>query len=285
MLVRKPRLRRRLSGLPAFVATAWVLLAVIVVVAILAGVLAPYDPNFQDLLARRQPPSAAHWLGTDDLGRDVLSRMIFGARATSFASVVAVGISAVIGVPLGLFAGSRGGAVEASIMAGIEVLQAFPGFLLAIVVVAAIGPSLTNAAIAVGIAGVAAFTRVVRGSVLSVRNADYVQAAIGMGAGRLKIMFRYILPNVAAPILVLTMLSLGTAVLTVAGLSFLGLGAQPPTAEWGVMVRDGQDYLRDIPFLTIWPGLAVMVLVVSVNVIGDWLEQRLNRRRRESTTS
>lgn len=275
LMSRRPRRAQRSSGV-TFVAYACI--ALIVLVAISANVLAPHDPSAQDLTARRLPPSAEHWFGTDPLGRDVFSRMIFGARSTLIGSVVAVCISAVIGIPIGLVAGYFGRRVEATIMAATEVLQAFPGFLFAILVVAAIGPSLTNAAIAVGLAGAAHFIRVVRGSVLTVRNLDYVQAAIGMGASRGHVMYRYVLPNVTSPILVLLMLQLGTAVLTVAGLSFLGLGAQPPTAEWGVMVRDGQEYLRDLPLLAVWPGAAITIFVVSINIVGDWLEAR-NRRR------
>ncbi|GAA2007348.1 ABC transporter permease [Microbacterium ulmi] len=282
-LPRLPRLPRLFTAGSraerATTAAAAVVLIAIVLIAIFADVLAPFDPTLQALDQRRTGPSPEHWLGTDALGRDLLSRLIVGTRATLVGSVTAVAISAVVGVALGLVAGYFGRRVESALMAVTEVLQAFPGFLLAILVVAVTGPSLQNAAIAVGIAGIPAYIRVVRGSVLTVRTHDYVFAAVGMGAGRLRVIFRYVLPNVVAPIVVLTTLSLGTAVLTVAGLSFLGLGAQPPTPEWGVMVREGRDYLADLPYLTIFPGLAIILLVVSLNLLGDSLELTLNKKR------
>jgi peptide/nickel transport system permease protein len=253
-------------------------LAVILIMALGADVLAPYDPTQQEITARRMGPSAEHLLGTDALGRDLLSRLMFGARATLFASALAVALSVSVGVPLGLLAGYRGGRVEAAIMRTMDVLLAFPSFLLAIVIVAILAPSLVNAAVAIGLAGIPSFARIVRGSVLSVRSREYVLSAIGSGAGNVRIMRKYVLPNVLAPIMVLTALALGTAVLSIAGLSFLGLGAQPPAPEWGVMLRDGRDFLREAPHITLWPGIAIMFLVLAYNLVGDAAQDQLNPR-------
>lgn len=253
-----------------------VMLGGILLVAVMADLLAPFSPSEQALELRRTGPSALHWLGTDGLGRDIMTRLMFGARATLFGSVVAVAISLAVGVPLGLFAGFRGGWIEAAIMRAMDVLLAFPSFLLAIVIVAILEPNLQNAAIAIGVAGIPAFARVVRGSVLSVRGRDYMLAAVGSGAGDVRLMTKYVLPNVFAPILVLATLSLGTAVLSIAGLSFLGLGAQPPAPEWGVMLRDGRDYLREAPHITLWPGIAIMLLVLAFNLLGDAVQDQLN---------
>jgi peptide/nickel transport system permease protein len=270
--------RRLRIGLDFGAIVGIVILAIIVLGALFAGVIAPYDPTAQNVMERRSPPSELHLLGTDGLGRDIMSRLIFGARLTLAGSLLAVSLSVAVGVPLGLVAGFRRGITEAGIMRGTDVLLAFPSFLLAIVIVAILGPSLQNAAIAVGIAGIPAFARVVRGSVLGVRERDYVLAAISSGAGEFRLIRRYILPNVIGPILVLTTLSLGTAVLSIAGLSFLGLGAQPPSPEWGVMLRDGRDYLRDAPHITFMPGIAIMLLVLAFNLIGDALNDRFNPR-------
>lgn len=255
-------------------------LTAILLVAALAPALAPYHPALQDPEATLVGMSSSHLLGTDNLGRDLFSRVLVGTRYTLFGSALAVAVSAVIGIPLGLAAGYFGGWFEMAVMAVIEVLQSFPGFLLAIIFVAIAGPSLVNAAIAVGIAGIAHFVRVTRGCVLGVRDQDYVHSAVGKSISRTRIIGQYVLPNIAAPILVLTVLSLGSAVLTVAGLSFLGLGAQPPTPEWGVLMREGRDYMTTNPGLIVWPGLAIILLVVSLNVVGDWLEQFVNVRRR-----
>ena len=259
-------------------------LGLILLVAITADLIAPYSPSEQALELRRAGPSVEHLLGTDGLGRDILSRLMFGARATLFGGAVAVSISLAVGVPLGLFAGFRGGWIEAATMRAMDVLLAFPSFLLAIVIVAILEPNLQNAAVAIGVAGIPAFARVVRGSVLSVRGRDYILAAVGSGAGDMRLMTRYVLPNVVGPILVLGTLSLGTAVLSIAGLSFLGLGAQPPAPEWGVMLRDGRDYLREAPHITLWPGIAIMLLVLSFNLLGDAVQDQLNPQSRRRLT-
>jgi peptide/nickel transport system permease protein len=260
------------------------ILGIVLIGALGADILAPYSPTGQDLEFRRAGPSAEHLLGSDGLGRDILSRLMFGARATLFGSALAVSISLAVGVPLGLYAGFRGGWIEASIMRSMDVLLAFPSFLLAIVIVAILEPNLQNAAIAIGVAGIPAFARLVRGSVLSVRSRDYMLAAVGSGAGDMRLMLRYVLPNVFVPILVLGTLSMGTAVLSIAGLSFLGLGAQPPAPEWGSMLRDGRDYLREAPHITLWPGAAIMMLVLALNLLGDAVQEQLNPQSQRRLT-
>lgn len=257
------------------------ILAVVFLSAVFAPWLAPADPMQQDLLLQRAPPSLAHLvglLGRDDLGRDILSRLLYGGRYTLGAGVFAVVVGATVGVPFGLVAGYVGGLVEALIMRTVDGLLSFPAFLLAVVVVAILGPSLVNAALAVGISGIPAYTRLVRGNVLSAKHEPYVDAAISIGCSPWQVMFRHILPNVAAPIVVLASLSTATAILSIAGLSFLGLGAQPPTPEWGVMLGEGQDYIRSAPFLTIVPGMAIMLVVVAFNLIGDALRDAIEIR-------
>lgn len=255
-----------------------IVLVVMIVAAAGADLIAPFDPSAQDIMQRRMGPTAEHLLGTDGLGRDILSRLIYGGRATLLGSTLAVTVSLTIGVPLGLVAGYLGGLIESSIMRVVDVLLGFPSFLFAIVVVAVLGASLQNAAIAIGIAGVPAFTRLVRGQALSIKGREFVLAAVASGASSMRIMFRYILPNLLYSILVFATLSLATAVLAVAGLSFLGLGAQPPTAEWGLMVRDGRDFLRSAPHITFSPGIAIMLLILAFNLIGDAVQDRLNPR-------
>jgi peptide/nickel transport system permease protein len=256
-------------------------LLVITMIAI-AGVgapwLSPFDPNAQALQLRRAEPSPEHPLGMDELGRDILSRLMYGAGNTLVAGTMAVLVGAAIGVPLGLMAGYYGHYVGAVIMRAIDAMLAFPAFLLAIVIVAVLGPSLENATLAIGIAQIPAFTRLVRGSVLSVRENDFVMGAVAVGARGRRIMARHILPNVLPSIIVLSTVSLANAVLSIAGLSFLGLGAQPPAAEWGVMLRNGREYIRDAPHLIAAPGVAIMTLVLAFNLVGDGLRDALDPR-------
>jgi ABC-type dipeptide/oligopeptide/nickel transport system permease subunit len=256
-------------------------LAIIVVIAlaaVLAPLVAPYDPNAQELTLRRSEPSSQHLFGMDELGRDIFSRILYGASNTLVAGLSAMAIGLAIGVPLGLVAGYYGHLIEAVIMRAIDAMLAFPAFLLAIVIVAVLGPTLENATLAIGIAQVPAFTRLVRGSVLSVREREFVTAAVSVGARGTGIIVRHILPNVAASIVVLATVSLANAVLSIAGLSFLGLGAQPPAAEWGIMLRSGREYIRDAPHITIAPGIAIMLLVLSFNLVGDGLRDALDPR-------
>ena len=255
-------------------------LIVLVCVAFFAGPIAPHDPLTVLAGESLKPPSAARPMGTDLLGRDVLSRVIHGGRASLLVGFVAVAISASVGVLLGLAAGYFGRRVDNVIMRFIDMLLAFPGILLALTIVAFLGPGLTNTMIAVGISLIPNFARLVRGSVLSIKESLYVQAAECVGCGHGRIMFRHILPNALAPVLVLASLAYGWSILNAAGLSFLGLGAQPPTPEWGLMLSDGRGLLREAPWLTIFPGLAIMTTVLSANLVGDALRDALDPRLR-----
>ena len=249
------------------------------VVALGADVLAPHDPLKQDLAQRLKPPSAAHWLGTDDFGRDVLSRVLHGSRVSLRLGLVAVAVALLVGGTIGLLAGYYGGAFDLLGMRVMDLMLAFPSILLSIVVVAILGPSLTNAMIAVGIMAVPQYARIVRGSVLAVRGLEYVQASRALGAADPRILARAILPNVAGPIIVTASLGLATAILDAAGLSFLGLGAQPPTPEWGSMLSQGRELVLVAPWVLTAPGIAVFLAVLGFNLVGDALRDLLDPRR------
>lgn len=250
-------------------------------VAIFAPLLAPYDPYHIDLVNKLKPPSADHWMGTDDKGRDVLSRLIVGTRLSLSVGFVAVFIGAFFGIVLGLFAGYYGKWVDTIIMRVIDVLLAFPGILLALAIVSALGPSLINVMIAIGIFSVPMFARIVRGSTLSVKKLEYIDAIRSLGASDLRIIFVHIFPNILSPIIVQATLRLATAILSAAGLSFLGLGAQPPLPEWGAMLSNGRDFLFTVPYLALFPGLAISTLVIGFNVFGDGLRDALDPRMKQ----
>jgi ABC-type dipeptide/oligopeptide/nickel transport system permease subunit len=256
------------------------IVTVAVAAAVLAPVLAPYDPDEQILTLRRAGPSPEHLLGMDELGRDLLSRLMYGAGATLPSGIVAFAIGAAIGIPIGLVAGYYGGVLEALLMRSVDAMLAFPSFLLAILIVALLGPTLPNAVVAIGVSSVPTFARLVRGSVLSMKHRDFVLSAVAVGGSDPRIIMRHILPNVAAPIIVLASLSLASSILSVAGLSFLGLGAQPPQAEWGVMLASGRSFLREAPLLTLVPGIAIMLVVLAFNLLGDGIREALDPRLR-----
>ncbi len=274
-LVSRRRLRRNKGALLslAFVIT-------LAAAAILAPVLAPYDPLAVAVEEQLLPPSSAHWAGTDLFGRDIFSRLLFGSRISLLVGVVAVAIASVPGLILGLIAGYNGRWVDSVIMRVMDMMLAFPGILLALSIVALLGPGLPNAMIAVGIAGIPSYTRLVRGSVLATRRKQFVRAARAVGCRSWRIVFRHILPNIFAPVLVLATLDLAWAILNASSLSFLGLGAQPPTPEWGAMLNEGRGYLRQAPWITTAPGLAIMLTVLSVNLLGDGLRDALDPRMR-----
>ncbi len=248
-------------------------------IALTADLIAPYDPLKQDLRQRLQPPSGEHWLGTDDFGRDVLSRVLHGSRVSLRLGLVAVAVALVVGGSIGLLAGYYGGAFDLFGMRIMDLMLAFPSILLSIVVVAILGPSLTNAMIAVGIMAVPQYARIVRGSVLAVRGLEYVQASRALGAADPRILARAILPNVAGPIIVTASLGLATAILDAAGLSFLGLGAQPPIPEWGSMLSQGRELVLVAPWVLTAPGVAVFLAVLGFNLVGDALRDLLDPRR------
>jgi peptide/nickel transport system permease protein len=257
------------------------LLVALIAVALLAPVLAPRDPvriNPPDAL---KPPGNDFWFGTDQFGRDVFSRVIWGARISLRVGVIAVLISVGGGVPLGLAAGYYGGWLDMAVMRLIDLLLAFPGILLALVVVTILGPGLSNVMLAVGIYGIPSYARVVRGSVLVVRGQPFVEAAQALGCPTVRVVVRHLLPNVVAPIIVLSSLNVAGAILTSAALSFLGLGAQPPTPEWGALLNAGRDWVRDAWWLTTFPGLAIMLTVLAINMLGDGLRDVLDPQLRD----
>lgn len=256
------------------------ILVILILGAVLAPVITTYDPIEINPPDRLQSPSGEHWLGTDPFGRDLFTRMVYGARVSLPVGIIAVVISACFGVVLGLVSGYYGRIVDGIIMRLMDIMLAFPGILLALVIVAILGPNLRNVMIAVGIGGIPRYTRLVRGSVLSSREHVYVEAARVVGVPDRKILFRHIMPNVIGPTVVLSTLSVGTAILSAAGLSFLGLGAQPPSPEWGSMLADGRQFLRTNPWVTSVPGLAIMFTVLSVNMFGDGLRDVLDPRLR-----
>jgi peptide/nickel transport system permease protein len=248
----------------------------IVAAGILAPVLAPYDPLKQSLMARLQPPSAEHWLGTDEIGRDELSRLLFGARTSLFIGFVGTAGGIVLGTLLGLFSGYLGGWTDTLSMRVVDVMYAFPGILLAILIVAIMGPGLTNLMIALTIWGTPTLSRIVRSVILSLKEQEFVQAAEAIGAPRSRIILRHLLPNTSAPIIVYATLGVAGSLLTAASLGFLGIGVQPPTSEWGAMLSTGRGYLREAPFLMIFPGLMIFLTVMSLNLIGDALRDALD---------
>jgi peptide/nickel transport system permease protein len=248
--------------------------------AILAPAIAPYQYNAQDFTQPLSPPSWSHLLGTDEQGRDVLSRVIYGGRISLPIGLIAVSIAAVSGLLLGAVAGYFGSWADAAIMRLMDVLLAFPTILLALAIIAILGPGIVNVMIAVGISSVPLYTRVVRGSVLTVKNTDYVMAAQAVGGSAVRIVARHVLPNSFAPVMVLATTGTAAAIITSAALSFIGLGAQPPLPEWGSMLNTGREYLRHAPWMTTFPGLAIVVTVVAINLLGDGLRDVLDPRLR-----
>jgi peptide/nickel transport system permease protein len=271
--------RRRFVHSRTGVIGACVLVAV-TLAAIFAGQVSPYNPIRQDFRVEHEPPSAAHWMGTDEFGRDVLSRIIWGAQASLQAGATAASIALVVGLLLGMLAAYYGGRTDSLIMRVMDVVLAFPYILLAIAVVAILGPGLRNAMIAIGIVYVPHYARVVRGAVLSVRARDYVEAARALGAQDGRIMWQHVLPNTLAPVIVQTTLNVGTAIIDTAGLSFLGLGTQPPTPDWGNMLSAGRSYVIDSPWIATFPGLAILVTVLAFNLMGDALRDAFDPRLR-----
>ncbi|MFQ5813891.1 MAG: nickel transporter permease [Anaerolineae bacterium] len=277
-LVTRRRLRRNKVALLSLA-----FLVILTAAATLAPALAPDDPLAVAVEEQLLPPSSEHWAGTDLFGRDIFSRLLFGARVSLLVGVVAVAIASVPGLILGLIAGYNGRWIDGLIMRVMDMMLAFPGILLALSIVALLGPGLPNAMIAVGIAGIPNYTRLVRGSVLTTKRKQFVRAARAVGCRGRRIVFRHILPDIFAPVLVLATLDLAWAILNASSLSFLGLGAQPPAPEWGAMLNEGRGYLRQAPWITAAPGLAIMLTVLSVNLLGDGLRDALDPRMRTRT--
>ena len=256
------------------------LVVVLVLAALLAPWLAPRDPARQSLMEKRAQPGAKYWLGADEFGRDILSRVIYGSRVALLVGALSVTIAVLGGLLLGTMAGFAGGWLDAVLMRGVEILLAFPYLLLALGIVAALGPGALNTTIAVGIWGVPAVTRIVRGSVLTLREAEYVGAARALGAPSAALLRRHILPNIVPGLIVYATLFMANAILLEAALSFLGLGVQPPTASWGLMVSTGRDVLLVAPHVATMPGLAIMLAVLAFNLVGDGLRDALDPRLR-----
>ena len=250
----------------------------IILVAIFAPFLARYDPTAQNPNAILAPISAQHFLGTDELGRDTLARVMFGARISLEVGMLAVALSLAFGVAIGLMAGYAGGWVETLLMRTMDGLLAFPALVLALAVTAMLGPNLNNAILAIGITGVPAFARLTRGQVLAVRYLDYVAAARAVGNPDIAIVLRHILPNIMAPLIVQTSIAIPAAILAEAALSFLGLGIQPPTPSWGVMINAAKGYLEQDPILALGPGCAIFVTVLAFNFVGDAVRDALDPR-------
>jgi peptide/nickel transport system permease protein len=257
-----------------------VLVLAIVLAAVLAPVIAPYDPIWTSTTESTAAPSPAHWFGTDVLGRDIFSRVMYGARISLWLGLISVTIACVCGLVFGIAAGYYGGWVDTTIMRGADMLLAFPSFLLALTIVFALGQSLINVMIAVGISSIPGYTRMVRGSVLSAREHEYVTAARTIGCTDSRLMTRHLLPNVVAPVIVISTVGIAWAIIAAASLSFLGMGAQPPTPEWGAMVNDGMRYLNKAWWISTFPGVAIMLTVLAINLVGDGLRDALDPRLR-----
>jgi peptide/nickel transport system permease protein len=273
------RFLRVLFGRP-LVIFGVVIILLVIFTAIFAPLLAPYNPYKQDLSAPLAKPSSQHLLGTDQLGRDTLSRLIYGTRNSMLVGLVALGIAALVGIFLGLIAGYFGGWIYTVIMRFVDSLMCFPMILLALVIATLLGGGMRNVMIALGIAMLPAYARLMCGQVLSVKENDYVLAANSEGAGNTRIMFLHILPNCFPPLIVLMTMQIGAAILGEAGLSFLGVGIQPPASAWGYMVSDGRPYLLTNPLLSFAPGLAIMLAVFAFNMVGDGLRDALDPRLR-----
>ncbi len=250
-----------------------------VLAAVGAGYLAPGNPVRGNLSDALVPPSAAYWLGTDDLGRDELTRLLFGARVSLVAGLISVGLAAAVGVPAGLVAGYAGALVDEILMRLVDAILAFPALVLALAISAALGPGLTSSMLAIGFVTIPAFARLTRGQVLAVRHLDFVESARAAGAAAPRILSVHIFPNAVSPLVVQGSLSIAFAILTEASLSFLGLGVQPPTPSWGSMLLTGKNYLTSAPWLSLVPGAAIFLTVMSFNLIGDAIEEALDPHR------
>ncbi|WP_299818863.1 ABC transporter permease [uncultured Jannaschia sp.] len=274
---RRSRVWAKLRRNPAAIAGGGIVLF-FAAVAVLAPVLPVPGPAEADWSAVRAAPSAAHPLGTDELGRDVLARMVWGAQASLLAGVVSVAIALLLGVPLGVLAGYRRGWIDAVISRFTEALLAAPFLILAIAFAAFLGPSLTNAMIAIGLSAMPLFVRLARGQTMAVMTEDYVESARAIGVGHLATVGRYVLPNIVPPLLVQATLTIATAIIAEASLSFLGLGQQPPAPSWGSMLNVAKNYLEVAPWMALWPGIAIFLVVLGFNLLGDGLRDALDPR-------
>jgi peptide/nickel transport system permease protein len=272
---RRFRVAKRLLRRPAAM-LAMVLVAGFIAVALAAPYVAPYDPNATNFGAVRKAPSELYRLGTDEVGRDLLSRLIWGARASLLAGVIPVSIAVVVSIPLGLLSGYVGGWVDGVIMRITDAMLAIPFLIVAIALAAFLGPSLTNAMIAIGIATLPIFLRLARGTVLALKTEDYVEAARAVGGSHVRIAARHILPNMLPPLFIQSSITIAAAIIAEASLSFLGLGQQPPAPSWGSMLNAAQRYLSQAPWMALYPGLMIFIVVMALNVLGDGLRDALD---------
>jgi ABC-type dipeptide/oligopeptide/nickel transport system permease subunit len=279
-LFTQPESLRRLLRSPVAM-IGLVIVLVFLFVGLTAEWIAPHNYDLADFTMARKGPSETHWLGNDEIGRDMFSRLLYGARISLLLGVISVGIGISIGVPLGIFSGYFGGVVNLLIMGFIDVMLAFPSILLAIMMVAFLGPSLENAMIAIGILSIPVYTRLVRSSTLGVKEELFIEAARALGANHFFILLRHILPNVLAPIIVQSTLQMAVAIQAAAALGFLGLGAPPDVPEWGNMLQKGRNYIFSAPHIVLYPGLATMLVVFGFSLVGDGLRDALDPRLRQ----
>ncbi|WP_152657490.1 nickel transporter permease [Oceanobacillus sp. CFH 90083] len=259
-----------------------ILIILLIIIALVGPYLTPYDPLYdQDVTNKLATPSSEHWFGTDNFGRDIFSRVVQGTGLTLMIGFFSILLGATVGVFLGIIAGYYGKRTDSIIMRIMDVLLAFPSILLALTIVTVLGGSMVNVVIAVAVSSVPIFARIVRGSTLSVKKLEYIDAMRALGASDSRIIFKHILPNITSPIIVQATLSIATAILSAAGLSFLGLGAQPPTPEWGAMLSDGRNYLYNAPHVALFPGLAIVVAVLAFNLLGDGLRDAFDPKTKE----
>ena len=256
------------------------ILLLLTAAALFAPVVAPYDPLGQNLDQDLIPRSSEHWLGTDKLGRDILSRIIYGGRISLLVGITTVALSLAIGIVIGSLSGYFGGWIDQMLMRLVDILMAFPGILLAIAFTAVLGPGLDHVILALCLIGWTSYARLVRGEILSLRERDFIQAARSLGCRPKRIILRHLLPNLLPPLLIQSTFGLAAAIVAEGSLSFLGLGVEPPTPSWGAMLNDGRQFLLVAPHLTTYPGLGLMITVLSLNLIGDALQDRLDRRNR-----
>lgn len=252
------------------------IIIILVLTAIFADYIAPYDYSTNDLKNQFAKPSKQHLFGADEFGRDIFSRIVYGSRISLQVGFISVGIALVFGVTLGALAGFYGGKVDIILMRFIDILQSLPDILMAIAIMAVLGPGLSNLMIAVGLAAIPGYAKIVRSSVLSIKDNEFIEAAKANGSSDIRIIFKHIIPNCLAPIIVQATLGVAYAIINAAGLSFIGLGLEPPTPEWGAMLSGGRAYIRDYPHMTIFPGLAIVIVIFALNVLGDGLRDALD---------
>lgn len=257
----------------------------VILFIIFVGILGPFlvktDPNAQNILNKLQPPSKEHWFGTDNFGRDIFSRIVNGTKLTLTVGFLSVFIGGIIGVVIGIVAGYYGGVIDTITMRLMDILLAFPGILLALAIVSVLGGRLINVIIAVGIFSIPAFARIVRGSTLQVKKLEYIDAVKALGASDIRIIFKHILPNIMSPIIVQATMRIATAILTASGLAFLGLGAQPPAAEWGAMLSDGRAFMHNAGHMVLIPGMMIVIVVLAFNIFGDGLRDALDPKMKQ----